>query len=357
MNEVEQAGGGGAGASGEPDASGHTHESACLNCGAKLAGDYCQACGQKAHLHRTLGAFGHDLLHGVLHLEGKTWRTLRMLAWRPGELTRRYIEGERAKFVSPMATFLFSVFLMFALFNSMGGLSTSAGAAAADEILRQAQAERTALDEQVRSVEQQRELMQVGGRPTTSYDARLAELEQDRRRLDEIERKVKEEPESTFAGEGALDLSEATVNTGWPWLDKRLQKAIRNPSLSLYKLQTNAYKYSWALIPISVPLMWLLFAWRRQHWQLYDHTVFVTYSLSYQCLLFVLAIVLARLGIPTLPLVLALGTIVSMHVYWQFRGAYSLSPFSAMWRMTVLTLIVGIAVLLFGLSIIALGTG
>ena len=82
---------------------GHTHEHACLNCGAALGGDYCSACGQHAHVHRTLSAFFHDLIHGVFHFEGKTWRTLPMLAWRPGELTRRYIEGERASFVSPMA--------------------------------------------------------------------------------------------------------------------------------------------------------------------------------------------------------------------------------------------------------------
>ena len=54
----------------------------------------------------------------MLHFDGKFWRTLPMLAWRPGELTRRYIDGERARFVSPMALFLFSVFLMFAVFSS-----------------------------------------------------------------------------------------------------------------------------------------------------------------------------------------------------------------------------------------------
>ena len=37
-----------------------------------------------------------------------------MLAWRPGELTRRYIDGQRARFISPIALFLFCVFLMFA---------------------------------------------------------------------------------------------------------------------------------------------------------------------------------------------------------------------------------------------------
>lgn len=92
----------------------------CLNCGAALIGDYCHACGQKTHVHRTLSAFWHDLLHGVLHFEGKIWRTLPMLVWKPGELTRRYIEGERTRFVSPLAMFLFSVFLTFALIGSIG---------------------------------------------------------------------------------------------------------------------------------------------------------------------------------------------------------------------------------------------
>ena len=106
---------------------GHTHEGSCLNCGAKLEGEFCHQCGQRAHVHRTLGAFFHDLLHGVLHFEGKIWRTLPLLAWKPGELTRSYIEGKRASFVSPLALFLFSVFLMFAIVSAIGGINPNLG--------------------------------------------------------------------------------------------------------------------------------------------------------------------------------------------------------------------------------------
>ena len=63
---------------------GHTPEANCLNCGTPLAGEFCHACGQHAHVHKTLTAFFHDFLHGVLHFEGKIWRTLPLLAWRPG---------------------------------------------------------------------------------------------------------------------------------------------------------------------------------------------------------------------------------------------------------------------------------
>ena len=106
----------------------------CLNCAAPLDGPYCRQCGQKAHVHRSVGAIVHDLVHGILHLDGKFWRTLPLLAWRPGELTRRYAHGERAKFVSPMAMFLFSVFLMFAVLSiyglSLTSLESGPGAAA-----------------------------------------------------------------------------------------------------------------------------------------------------------------------------------------------------------------------------------
>src|SRR3954470_19078464 len=101
-------------------ADGHTHEGTCLNCGAPLAGPYCHECGQHAHVQRTLEAFFHDFLHGVLHFEGKIWRTLPLLAWKPGELTRRYIDGQRARYVSPIALFLFCVFLMFAVVSATG---------------------------------------------------------------------------------------------------------------------------------------------------------------------------------------------------------------------------------------------
>ena len=99
---------------------GHFAEGACLNCGTPLVGEHCHACGQKAHLHRTLSAFMHDVAHGAVHFDSKTWRTLPRLIFKPGELTRRYIDGERTRFVSPMALFLFSIFLMFAIFQFAG---------------------------------------------------------------------------------------------------------------------------------------------------------------------------------------------------------------------------------------------
>src|SRR5262245_17444339 len=92
----------------------------CRNCGAVVNGAYCAACGQRRHIHRSLASIGHDILHSVFHFEGKLWRTIPELVIYPGRLTRRYVEGERAKFISPMALYLLSVFLMYAVFSFTG---------------------------------------------------------------------------------------------------------------------------------------------------------------------------------------------------------------------------------------------
>ena len=93
------------------------HDTVCANCGAELTGPYCHVCGQRGHVHRSLLHMGEELVHGIAHFDGKVWTTLPLLAFKPGKLTRDYIEGRRATYVSPMGLFLFVVFLMFFAFS------------------------------------------------------------------------------------------------------------------------------------------------------------------------------------------------------------------------------------------------
>ena len=96
----------------------------CLNCGAPLAGPYCArlrpACARPPVTCAPSSAISCT---ACSISKARFWRTLPMLAWRPGKLTRRYIDGQRARFVSPIALFLFSVFLLFATIQLIGGPS------------------------------------------------------------------------------------------------------------------------------------------------------------------------------------------------------------------------------------------
>ena len=44
-----------------------------------------------AHLHRTLGHMIEEFLHGILHFDTRAWRTLPLLAWKPGKAFDRSI--------------------------------------------------------------------------------------------------------------------------------------------------------------------------------------------------------------------------------------------------------------------------
>lgn len=344
---------------GAGEGDGRTHERNCLNCGCALQGEYCHCCGQRAHVHRTLTAFWHDLAHGVIHLDGKIWRTLPLLAWHPGELTRRYARGERAKFVSPIALFLFSVFLMFAVFIWLGSPVTSNANVSNPKIvtdiepaLRQSGAEFVALRER-------RARLAAAGQSTAEVDDDIVAKQNEVAVLQRISRGFIPEQDAVINVNVPQGEEEFVVVSGADrlnnWLNDAYRKAKRNPQLLIYKLQTNAYKFSWLLIPISIPLVWLLFLHRRRYREFtaYDHTVFVTYSLAFVSLLAIIGSVAVSLGFNLL--MVALLAFIPVHMFRQLKGAYELGTTSALWRTVALALISWFALALFGLAILTLG--
>ena len=130
------------------------------------------------------------------------------------------------------------------------------------------------------------------------------------------------------------------------WLDIGIEKWQKDPGLMLYKLQTNAYKFSWLLIPISIPFVWLLFIHRRR-FKAYDHAIFVTYSISFMSLLFIALSLLTAIGIGGGWLFTALVFIPPLHLYKQLRGTYEIGRFGAFWRLMVLSVFIWIVIALF----------
>lgn len=341
------------------DGSGHTTERACLNCRTVLVGAYCHQCGQKGHVHRTLRAFGHDLLHGVLHFEGKIFLTLPKLLFKPGELTRRYIAGERARFVSPLALFLFSVFTMFAVMSLLGSPMDMVDKAQSSDSRAAIQQEQAKLEDRLRKLTQDRAAAAAAGGSTAALDRQIREG----RIALGFMKEMTSPPAVAPAGQGqsrpaaseSEELNKLRLQVGDPGsaLDQAYRAAKQNPKLLIYKLQTNAYKFSWALIILSVPLMALLFLWR---WRpLYDHAVFVTYSITAVSILIILGSLLVLAGVSAAAVITAGLLFVPWHMYRQLRGGYCLRRFSALWRTAALTAGAIFNLLLFGLLLLLLG--
>lgn len=320
---------------------GHTHESECLNCGTHLVGPHCHACGQHAHVHRTIGALFHDILHGVLHFEGRTWATLPMLAWRPGELTRHYIDGQRVRFVSPMALFLFSIFVMFAVLQIMG-------------ISPPARTGETGAREQIEATEERL----AERRKDLLADLKSDDIEPETRAEKSQALQKTEEDLTALRSLPSLtrEVQDGTeqMHSGWKRLDKGITKWRENPGLMLYKLQTTAYKFSWLLIPLSVPFVALLFLWRRR-FGLYDHAVFVTYSLAFMTLMGIVATIVGAFGVSGDGLVMGFLALGCVHIYRHLRGTYELSHVSTAWRTLVLLIMIQVVLFIFAAILILLG--
>ncbi|MES2443645.1 MAG: DUF3667 domain-containing protein [Pseudomonadota bacterium] len=330
----------------EPGAGeGGGHASICLNCGTALVDSHCHRCGQSGHIHRTLSGMAHDLVHGVFHFDGKLWRTLPLLAWRPGELTRRYIEGERARFVSPMALFLFSIFFMFAVFSWVG-LVAPTDITQETQLERGFQKAREDVAERRKDALEDRSELKAGDPKIAVLNQRIAKADAE---LAAIGRS-----EAEFRRSGVSTTKLSVAHTGWEALDHGLEKWQKNPSLMLYKLQSSIYKFSWLLIPLSLPFVWLLFCWRREY-RLYDHTVFITYSIAFMSLLFVVIAVAAPVGVSEGWIVAASFLIPFIHLFRQLKQAYRLRWFSALLRTMVLAFLIQIVLILFLVILLALG--
>ena len=237
-----------------------------------------------------------------------------------------------------MALFLFVVFLLFAVIHLVERPETEGHGALY-----------TSVDQAVTG--QQRELAGLQAeRKAAATDKRRAQLDtriasaQDE--LNGLER-LKQSGVTKWAAAPAVD-----GRTNIAWLDHAIAKFRANPDLAIYKLQMSAYKYSWLLIPISVPLVWLLFLFSRR-FRLYDHTVFVTYSLAFMTL-FAGALTLLDRVVPSL--IGNVGMIVPpIHIYRQVRGTYGTSRSGALWRTLALVILAVTALTLFTLALLSMG--
>ncbi len=86
----------------------------CLNCGARLSGQYCGQCGQRAR-SRLISLWGlvAEAFGDLFELDSRLWRTIIPLLVRPGQLTRDYLVGRRARYMPPFRSYLVLSLIFF----------------------------------------------------------------------------------------------------------------------------------------------------------------------------------------------------------------------------------------------------
>jgi len=97
----------------------------CLNCGARLRGQYCGNCGQRSRSRLiSLWELISDAFGDLFELDSRLWKTLLPLAIRPGRLTHEYLQGRRARYMPPFRMYLVMslIFFVVAFFDPGGEL-------------------------------------------------------------------------------------------------------------------------------------------------------------------------------------------------------------------------------------------
>ncbi|MDE2049612.1 MAG: DUF3667 domain-containing protein [Gammaproteobacteria bacterium] len=89
----------------------------CANCGALLAGRYCSECGQRHH-DQPVHHFWHfisEAIEDLTHADSRLWQTLIALLFRPGFLTREFLEGRRVRYLPPLRLYLVVSVIFFVI--------------------------------------------------------------------------------------------------------------------------------------------------------------------------------------------------------------------------------------------------
>jgi Protein of unknown function (DUF3667) len=99
-----------------------TLERTCKNCDHVFHGRYCNRCGEKVveKYERSIRFFIDSVFNAFTFLEGKFWRTLKIVLTQPGAYTKHFADGVRQRYMKPIAFFFVGnvIFFLFPFFGN-----------------------------------------------------------------------------------------------------------------------------------------------------------------------------------------------------------------------------------------------
>jgi len=92
----------------------------CQNCETPTPGNFCPECGQDSRDHRVaLRLLVVGLWNDLFTFDNRFWRSLVLLLFKPGALTKRFVAGRRVRYIPPARMYLFISLVFFFLMSSL----------------------------------------------------------------------------------------------------------------------------------------------------------------------------------------------------------------------------------------------
>ncbi|KCZ54704.1 hypothetical protein HY29_13580 [Hyphomonas beringensis] len=319
----------------------------CANCGAIVEDRYCSTCGQLAsNFHRPVWHLVMTSLADTFALDGRLNRSLPMLLFRPGRMTRNYLEGKRARYVPPFRLFLLSSVLFFLTLFTLGDQlgwydNLRVGGDIGEEIAGTVtydvpvDEETPVVDEDY--VQQLRE--ELVAEDTT--DARREEVAKELANVQgginlnkiltpsgEVDREALREAVEERVGP---DATPAQREQMWRTAD-HAATVYENQDKFGARIREWAPRFSLFFMPILALLLALLYAWHRKRY-IYDHVITALHIQTFIYFMLTGLLLLGALLPHQVPWLIAFGlTAPVIYIYKQLRVTYDTGRFMSLMR-------------------------
>ncbi len=108
----------------------------CLNCGTEFVGPHCHACGQREAGRITMRGVGSEFANQFVALDRGLWYTVVQLTRNPGDVIRRYLAGQRRRYVGPAAYLLYATAVLLLASRGLAKLELEGLRASARRLTR-----------------------------------------------------------------------------------------------------------------------------------------------------------------------------------------------------------------------------
>jgi hypothetical protein len=311
----------------------------CLNCGTRLRGQYCGSCGQRARSRLiSLWELLSEAFGDLFELDSRLWRTLIPLLVRPGQLTRDYLEGRRARYMPPFRSYLVLsvIFFVIAFFDPQDTFSIffePPPEPTAEEIAQAEEDRRLAAAEDERKIKEAKEKLAELDADGILPEALVEEIADDN---DEFEIRLGTDSEGDFF-ENCETASISDEEDMPEWLKKRLTDervrtiCERNKARGVENfgdaIVDNIPIALFVLLPLMAIVLKLLYPLSRRYFV--EHLLFFLHFHAFFFLILILQILFARIvgwvaldgAISTIILV-ATSFYIPVYLYKAMRRVY-----------------------------------
>lgn len=302
----------------------------CPNCATPLKGAWCYQCGQLGEdFHRSAAKLVLESFREFIDIDNRIWRTLPDLMFRPGRLTRSYLDGHRAPQVPPLRLFLVVLLALFLVGLNSGSIVVP------DLKLPASKDAKLNSEEAIKRIQSDKDIAPADKQEIIN-DIKNAQVELGNRKSN-----------------AQIQLDDNKADATAKWFTAHVKNALAHQGQFWQAVQNWAERFAVLLLPLSAILLTILFIFQRRFF-IFDHIIFSMHSLSFLCLLLTAMFAWNHY----LPIKLGGWPLVAapVHLFAHMRGVYQTGVFGTLLRMFLLFIgsIIGATFIVLGLFWVAL---